>query len=215
MKTKVQKQAEIKEGQELLSKSKSLVYANFSGMSAENLRQLRRTLTQNGSKFFVTKKRLLALVLKEKGIDFDTKENAGSVGTVFSSMSPEEVSAIVFKFLKGTGSKKGEEMVGGYDIEGKLALTAEDIRALGQLPPREVLLAQIMGLMVASLKSFMYILQEKSKQGGGDVKSSEAKIEDAPASEVKTEAPTPETPTVTESPTAESTGSTEKEEGAG
>jgi large subunit ribosomal protein L10 len=165
MKTKVQKQAEIKEGQELLAGSKSLLYANFSGMTAENLRKLRRALNENGAKFFVTKKRLLARVLKEKGVEFDTKENKGSVGTVFSKLPSQEVSAIVYKFLKDLGSKKAEEIVGGYDFETKEALTAEDVITLGKLPSREALIGQIMGMFVAPLRSFMYILQEKSKQG--------------------------------------------------
>ena len=218
MKTKVQKEIEIKKGQELLSGSKSLLYANFSGMSAENLRQLRRTLLERNAKFFVTKKRLLKRVLSEKGIDFDTKENIGSIGTVFSDLPPEEVSSIVYKFLKDSGSKTAEEMAGGYDIEGKVALTAEDVIALGKLPSREVLIAQIMGMMVAPLRSFMYILQEKSKQAPAaevsvsvetaakeessepapEVKPEETKAEGKPQEETKEEVK-PET----ESPTEE------------
>jgi large subunit ribosomal protein L10 len=165
MKTKQKKTEELEKGKTLLADSNALLFTNLTGLPAENLRKLRRAMSEKGVSFFVLKKRLLGLALKEKGIDVSPKEKfSASVGTAFSKLPIEEVSAIAHKFLKGMGSKKSEEMLGGYDLETKEYLTGEEVRALGQLPPREILVGQVMGGMIAPLRAFLYILSEKSKK---------------------------------------------------
>ena len=165
MKTKAQKQAEINKGRELVKESKSLVFADFSGMTAENLRQFRKKLTDSGAKFMVIKKRLLGLIFKENGIELDPKkEFPFSAGTAFSPISVEEASSMSYKFFRELGSKKMTELLGGYDLENNLYLSAEEVRMIGQLPSREVLLGQVMGGMIAPFRAFLYILNEKSKR---------------------------------------------------
>lgn len=165
MKTKQKKTEELARGREFLKESQALLFTDLSGQSAESLRQLRQAMTKQGINFFVLKKRLLGLLLKEKGIDVDPKEKfASSVGTAFSRLPIEEVSAIAYKFFVSAGSKKSEELLGGYDLTGKEFLPAGEVRALGRLPSREVLVGQVMGGMIAPLRALLYILSEKSKQ---------------------------------------------------
>lgn len=165
MKTKQKKSEELAKGREFLKESQALLFANLNKLPAENLRKLRRAMTEQGVNFFVLKKRLLGILLKEQGIDISPKDQFdASVGTAFSRLPIQEVSAIAHKFLVGMGSKKSEEILGGYDLGEKLFLSAEDVRILGKLPPREVLLGQVMGGMIAPLRAFMYILSEKSKK---------------------------------------------------
>lgn len=165
MKSKAKKTEELEKGREFLSNSQALLFTNISSVSAENLRKLRRAMTEKGVHFFVLKKRLLGLLLKEKGIDVNPKEQfTASIGTAFSQLPIEEVSAIAHKLLASIGSKKSEEMVGGFDLSEGQLLSAEEVQALGKLPPREVLVGQVMGGMIAPLRAFMYILSEKSKQ---------------------------------------------------
>jgi len=170
MKTKAQKQEEVKHAEELLSGSKFLAFAEFSGIPAEEVRKLRRSAKDLGANILMIKKRLLSLLFKQKGIDYDLKQFKTSVGTVFST-DVEKGSGAIYKFLSQLGETKEEKaenikkILGGYDLAKMDAMDASKVIAIGQLPPREVLLSQLMGMLVAPLRAFMYILQEKAKMG--------------------------------------------------
>jgi len=171
MKSKSQKQEELKNGKELLEKAKTLIFIDFSNVSAEDLRKLRRALKEAGARLLVIKKRLLGLLLKEKGIEFDLAQHKLSLGAVFSEGGVESVSGPVYKFLSGLEALEGEKkdawikhILGGYNLAEKAVVDPERIVFIGKLPPREVLLAQLLGVIAGPLRAFMYLLQEKSKQ---------------------------------------------------
>jgi len=174
MKTKSQKQEELKQGKEFLKGSQFLMFADFTRVASEDVRRLRRELSDIGAKFFVIKKRLLNILLKEKGIDFDARSSKMSVGTVFASET-EKSAALLFKFFKALGVEK-EKILGGYDVRSAHALDASVVCMIGQLPPREVLLAQLAGTIAAPIRSFLYVLQEKSKATHSTVAQGEQKV---------------------------------------
>lgn len=163
MKTKAQKQEELKQSEELLKKSESLIFTDFNALTAEQMRKLRRELKVIGAELKVMKKRLLAVLFKEKGIGFDARGVDGSLGTVFSEGGVEQVSGTLFKFLKELGFEK-TKILGGYDVKAKNPIDAQTITMIGQLPAREVLLAQLLGMIAAPIRSFLYVLDQKSKQ---------------------------------------------------
>jgi large subunit ribosomal protein L10 len=171
MKTKAQKQEELTKAEELLKGSKFLAFAEFSGIPAEEVRKLRRSAKDLGANILVIKKRLLSLLFKQKGIDFDLKKFKTSIGTVFSS-DVEKGSGAVYKFLSNLGETKDEKaanikkILGGYDLAKNDAMDASKVIAIGQLPPREVLLAQLAGMIAAPIRAFMYVIQERAKKVG-------------------------------------------------
>ncbi|MEK7193385.1 MAG: 50S ribosomal protein L10 [Patescibacteria group bacterium] len=160
MKTKAQKSEELKKGKQLLEGSHFLVFTDFTKVATKDLRRLRSELTKLNAGFMVIKKRLLAILLKEKGVDFNPKQFKFSLGTVFAQ-DIEKASATVYKFFKELGAEK-EKVLGGLDLKSKGFLDADKIRAIGQLPPREVLLGQLLGMIVAPIRSLLYVLKEKS-----------------------------------------------------
>ncbi len=161
MKSRQQKQEELKKGKELLEKSQFLIFTDFTKITAESLRRLRRELKEVGANFLVIKKRLLNILLKEKGLDFDTTKHKISMGTVFAP-DIEKSAGSVFKLFKELGVEK-EKILGGYDVKNKTAIEPEKVLMIGQLPSREVLLAQLAGMIAAPIRSFLYVLKEKSK----------------------------------------------------
>ena len=171
MKTKVQKIEELKNAKELLAKSKALVFADFTKIPAEDVRKLRRELKKVGAQFLVIKKRLLTIALKEKGIDVDLANLKTSVGTVFSENDIEKAVAPTFKFFSALeipeGSPKDtwvKHLLGGYDMARESSLDAAQIVFIGKLPPREVLLSQLLGTLAGPIRSLLYVLDEKSKK---------------------------------------------------
>ena len=174
MKTRAQKEQELAKARELFDKSEALIFADFTKITAENLRKLRTELKKSGANFLVIKKRILGILLKEKGIDVDLKQFKTSVGTIFSEVDSERIAGPAFKFFSGMEVPEGEakdvwikKILAGYNIAAKTSMSAEDIIYIGKLPPREVVLAQLLGMLAAPIRSFLYILSEKSKMGGG------------------------------------------------
>jgi len=170
MKTKVQKGEELKKAKELLDKSQALVFADFTKVSAENVRRLRTELKKSGANFLVIKKRLLALLLKERGIEANLGQFKVSVGTIFAETTVDAVAGPAFKFFSTLEVPEGgdktmwvKKMLGGYDIAGNAMMDAATVIAIGMLPPREVLLAQLLGMLSAPVTSFLYVLDQKSK----------------------------------------------------
>jgi large subunit ribosomal protein L10 len=170
MKSKSQKQEELKKAKELLGKSNIIVFTDFTKISAENLRKLRSELKKAGANFLVIKKRLLNILFKERGIDFDVKQFKLSVGTLFSESDAEKVSGPVYKFFAALevpeGSAKDlwiKHILGGYDLKNKVAIDASRLVFIGKLPPREILLAQLLGMLAAPIKSLLYVLDQKAK----------------------------------------------------
>ena len=161
MKTKEQKKEALEEGKKKLASSGSVIFADFSGTKVEAIRSLKRSLRESGAEFDVIKKRLLRIILQEKGIDLDPTEFESQVGTVFATDDISSVAGKVYRFSKESGNFK---ILGGLDMAKNQPFDAATVMAIGQLPPREVLLAQVLGTMTAPLRMFMYILQEKSKQ---------------------------------------------------
>ncbi len=179
MKTKVQKTEELTRAKVLLEKSRALIFADFSKITAEDTRKLRTELKKSGANFLVIKKRLLGLLLKEKGIDADLTKFKMSVGTIFAEGDIEKAAGPAYQFFSKLDVPEGgakdvwiKHLLGGYDTKSGTAIDAQQVIYIGKLPPREVLLAQLLGMLTAPIRSFMYVLDQKSKMGGGGAAAS-------------------------------------------
>lgn len=163
MLTKQQKTEQIKKISELLKNNRLLIFTDFSGVSVEDLKKLRGSLTAGaGAKLKVFKKRLLGITLREGGFDFDPNQFDSQLATVFSDKDISEVATLVYKFFKEV-EKKGFKILGAYDLAAKNFVDAETVKMIGKLPPREVLLAQVAGMLAAPIRMFLYVLDQKTK----------------------------------------------------
>ncbi len=162
MKSKTQKIKQVEEGVENLKNSQTVVFTDFTGLPVNEVNQFRKSLSATKAVYQVVKKRLLKFILKELGIDFEPKQFGGQVGVVFSPKDIAETSQLVYKFSKAR--KEILKILGGFDLSNKKFIEGGDVRKIGQLPNREILLAQLVGTIAAPLKSFMYVLSEASKK---------------------------------------------------
>jgi large subunit ribosomal protein L10 len=171
MKTKAQKGEELKRAKLLLDKSEALIFADFTKIKAEDVRKLRMELKKSGANFLVIKKRLLGLLMKEKGITADLGKFKVSVGTIFAEGAADTVAGPAYKFFSGLEVPEGgardmwiKKILGGYDVKANAEMEASQVIAIGTLPPREVLLAQLLGTIAGPVRAFMYLLDQKSKE---------------------------------------------------
>lgn len=163
MKTKAQKQEAIEEAKTLIGTSGGAVFADIQGVPVAELMKLRRSVREVGGQMVVCKKRLLGVAMKDSAMPFDSGDYEGTVGVVFTPEGVETASGPVVKFFTElkTANKK---VLGGYDFAAKAAVDQSTVLFIGTLPSRDVVLAQFMGMLQAPVRSFLYILQQKSQQ---------------------------------------------------
>lgn len=168
MKSKNQKQEELKKGEKFLKESQGLVIFDISKIDNASLTKLRAELRKAGASLLVLKKRLLGILLKKEGVEFQPNQYKVSVGTVFSP-NMEDGARTVYKFLKGMEAEKTADLsklVGGVDLKNKSFIGFEQIKLIGALPSREILLSQLMGAISSPLRALLYVLDERSKKIG-------------------------------------------------
>lgn len=166
-KTKEQKIKELEKGIESLKKSETVVFADFTGSTVSELQKLRKMLNESGAKFSVIKKRLLKIMLQKLGIELDLKQFAGQLGFAFSPKKIFDVAGPLYKFAKesvGADKQQKFKIIGGFDLIEKKFINADEIKLIGQLPPRQILLGQLLGAISGPLRAFLYVLNEKGRK---------------------------------------------------
>jgi len=162
MKTRKQKEEQIEKGLGNLKNSQTVIVADFTGLNVNNMNGLRKSLRVIQASMNVMKKRLLKIMLEKEGMEFDAKKFEGQTGVIFSPKDIIESSGSVYRFSK---QHKDEFVIlGGYEVSEKKFVSGDEIMAFGRLPTREVLLGQLVGMFASPIKSFLFVLNEKSKQ---------------------------------------------------
>jgi len=154
MQSKQQKKIIVTEVAEKIKDSKSLVFANFKGVSVKNVTSVRKELAKSGSGWQVLKKTLLNIALKDAGISVDVKKFGGQIGVAFSS---DEVSAakVFAQFIKINKDVPLAIEGGALGVKG---LSADEINDLAKLPSQKELQAKLVGTLQAPISGFVRIL---------------------------------------------------------
>lgn len=174
-KTRQQKEKLVVEITDKLNRSKSLVFADYQGLTMGQLLDLRQKLADAGAEFNVTKNNLLQIALKDAGIEItDGSFFSGPVATLFSYEDEVGGIKILTKSLKDyqMGSIKG-----GY-LNGEI-LDQYKITKIASLPTRDELRAKtvgalgsplygIVGVLQANLRNLVYVLDQIKAVRGGE-----------------------------------------------
>ncbi|MFA5052605.1 MAG: 50S ribosomal protein L10 [Parcubacteria group bacterium] len=157
MLTKDQKKEIIKNESGDLKNSHSIVFIDFTGVKTGDLNNFRKTIRAVGGELKVIKKRLLRVAMNEAGLDFNPEMFDSQVGTIFSGDEIFTMAGPAYKFASA-------KILGGYDINEKRFVPAEEVIMLGQLPSRKVLLGQLVGMIASPIRSFMFVLKERASK---------------------------------------------------
>ena len=141
-KNREKKEQLVAEIAEKIGRSKGMVFTNFQGMTHKQLEELKRALKDAKAELVVTKNTLLKLSLSKAGVKADGQEEGfnNPTATIFAY---EDVIAPL-KHLAKTLKSLGLPTIKFGILEGQ-ALNSEQVLKLASLPPREVLLAQVVG----------------------------------------------------------------------
>lgn len=141
------------------SKSKSVVFLNFKGLTVAEVTDLRKKLRANGVSYMVAKKTLTKKALDNQSYKGESPEMPGELSVAFGEdlLAPAREA---FEFVKKYKEKL--QIVGGvFDGEYKDALS---MKAIATIPSREVLLSQIAFLLKSPIQRLAIAVNEVSKK---------------------------------------------------
>jgi len=152
--TKDQKQEIVSKLVEDMKSAKSVVFADFKGLSVDDMAQLRGQMREKGVSYKVAKKTLFRIAAKEAGYDEIPDEVLeGPVGAAFS-MEEEVIGA---KLVHQFGKKNKNLKLRGALFEGRVLLTAEATE-LAMLPGKDELMAKFVYLLKYPIQGFHGVL---------------------------------------------------------
>lgn len=173
-KTRQQKEEAVTKLQEKLGKAKSVVFADYKGLTMSELSVLRDKLRDQSAEFNITKNTLLDLALKTSPFPLPPFPFQNPTGTLFAyddEISPIKILVKTFKDLA-----KGKVKTG---FLGTQSLDEAKVIQLSNLPTKDELRAKtvrvlaaplqgIIGVLNGNLRNLVYALNQIKLQKGGE-----------------------------------------------
>ena len=148
-----QKKQVVAELTEKVKAAQSIVFADYRGLTVEQDTELRNALRAAGVEYKVVKNTLTSLAVKQNGLEGLDPYLNGPTSMALSSTDAVAPAKVLSDYAKKFD--KLELKVGV--VEGKL-IDLEGIKALAELPSREVLIAKVLGGFNAPISGFVNVL---------------------------------------------------------
>ena len=151
------KQQIVQDMGDLMQASESFYMVTYRGLTAEAFAELRATLEDCGTECHVVPNRLFRLALDAQGVEGVADEVfVGDTALITGSGDPVAVAKVLRTFSRAHPELSFKQGV----IDGKVC-SANAALSLADLPPREVQLAQLLGLLQAPAGQLVGVLHAK------------------------------------------------------
>ncbi len=149
-----EKVAVVAEVRERLEAADAALLTEYRGLNVKAMSTLRRALRPAGGEYKVYKNTLVRFAARDLGVEGADELFTGPTAIVFVNGDV----AGAAKALRDFARANPLLVIRGGVLGGK-AITAPDVDALADLPPREVVLSQIAGLLEAPLANVASLLE--------------------------------------------------------
>ena len=137
----------VEEIKEKLQRAKTVIFVNYRGLTVAQDTKMRAEFRKNGAEYKVYKNRLVLRALNELGFSGCEKYLEGTNAVAFGY--EDEVAPA--KIVKEASSETLEFPITFGIYNGQL-VDAKAIKALANIPPREVLYAQLVGMLSSPMR---------------------------------------------------------------
>ena len=151
--SKTERQTEVEQLTEQLRHSPNVLVTDFSGLNVLRLTELRRRMRAAGVHYVVVKNTLAQRALAANNITALDDHLAGPTGLVLAD-DPLAAAKVVTDFAR----EFEKPTVRAGFVDGQ-AVDPAYVKRLGEIPPREVLLGQLAGMMNNMMYSFVASLE--------------------------------------------------------
>ena len=155
-----------------VARSQTLALAEYRGLTVEHLNNLRRQARDKGVYLHVLKNTLARRAVS--GTPFEVASES-MVGPLIYGFSEDAVGAA--KVIADFAKTNDKLVIKGGAYAGK-ALNADGVKALASIPSREVLIAQVAGLLKSPIQRLAGVVAAVAEKKGG---GAEAAAAEAPA----------------------------------
>lgn len=156
---KVAKAEKITVLHEKFAESQAAIVAGFSGLNVHQMAELRGQLRATHSELQVVKNTLARRAATDTVFASLSDQFVGPTSITFTS---QDVIAVA-KALTDYAKKEPKFSIRAGFVEGQV-LSAEQVAALAELPPREVLLSRLLASMQSPVSGFVGVLQGVLRQ---------------------------------------------------
>jgi large subunit ribosomal protein L10 len=164
--TKEHKNELITQYTEWLQQSKALILTQYVGLTMKDIDALRAKVRDNGGEFHIIKNTLAKRAFEKAGLTVQPEVLEGSTAIVFAYSDAPATVKTVTEFVKSSEFLK---IKGGF-LE-KQALSAEEVRALAELPPLPVVRSQVLGMLLAPASKLARTLAEPGRMIAAVIKA--------------------------------------------
>lgn len=151
---KEQKQQAVETLREKFLRSKGMVVTEYKGMTVSEMSEFRDALREAAVEYRVIKNTLARIAAEDTPVAAARDSFKGPVGIALSYDDPVQAAKRVLEFTK----KNQKLKVTAGVVEGSFC-ASEELKAIAELPPREVLLSMTAGVFQAPLSKMARLLQ--------------------------------------------------------
>ena len=151
--SKTERQATVESLTELLKGSPNVFVTDFTGLNVLRMTELRRRLRGAGIDYVVVKNTLAQRAFAANGVHALDEHLAGPTGLVLSGTDAMAGAKVLTDFAREF--EKPAIKIGLVDGR---PVTPDQVKRLADLPPREVLLAQLAGYIQAPMAQFAGVM---------------------------------------------------------
>jgi large subunit ribosomal protein L10 len=148
---------------EKLKGAESMVICSYSGLTVEQVTELRKQCRENNVHYCVLKNRLVARALKELNIEGLDNLLEGPNAFVFGENDVTAAPKIISSFID-KNKLTSLEIKGG--LMGTEVMDLAEIKALAATPSREELLGTLVGCLVSPVSALVSVLDEIAEKKG-------------------------------------------------
>jgi large subunit ribosomal protein L10 len=178
--TKEKKQQIVADYVDRMSQSQAIILADYRGLNVAGLTDLRRKLRVDHGAFQIVKNTLFKLALEQAGIPFPAEQIEGTIAAGYCLEEVPPVAKTLTTFARESQILRIRGAILGNDF-----LDAAGVQDLADLPPREILLAQLLGSVQgpmnslvstinAPLRELVQVLQARAEQDADGQRPAEA-----------------------------------------
>ncbi len=144
---------------ELANHSQALFVTEYKGITMKQLDELRRKVREVGGEFHIVKNTLARRAFESIGLPLPEGLFEGSTAIGFAFSDAAAMAKVMMEFM---GTNEFIKVKGGY--LGRQAVTADEVKALAELPPLPVMRAQLMGTILAPASQLARLLAEPGRR---------------------------------------------------
>lgn len=147
-----QKQLVVSELRDVVAQSQGAILTDYRGLTVAQVTTLRRRLREHGAEYHIVKNTLFKIALGDQLTPELEELLSGPTAIAFTRADVVAPTKTVLDFLREV--KRPDIKVKGGWIDGKV-YDVDQVVALSKLPPRDVLIAQLVGTINAPLTNLV------------------------------------------------------------